>query len=87
MNCKYCHLKTHYIDKCPTIICKNCKDIGHPQWLCKLKKLPKNNTNLDKKYSFNDEIKKKPIIENIIEKNINYYLKLDTVLWGDLVNV
>ena len=38
MNCKYCHLKTHYIDKCPTIICKNCKDIGHPQWLCKDKK-------------------------------------------------
>ena len=38
MVCKYCHLNTHLIDKCPTIICKNCKEIGHPQWLCKLKK-------------------------------------------------
>ena len=42
MNCKYCHLKTHYIDKCPTIICKNCKEVSNPQWLCKDKK---NNNN------------------------------------------
>jgi hypothetical protein len=38
MLCKYCHLKTHLIDKCPTIICKICRDIGHPQWLCTKKK-------------------------------------------------
>ena len=37
MNCKYCHLNTHLIDDCPTIICKICKDIGHPQWLCNKK--------------------------------------------------
>jgi hypothetical protein len=46
MLCKYCHLNGHIIDKCPTIICKNCKDIGHPQWLCKLKKM---NSNKNKK--------------------------------------
>lgn len=34
-NCKYCHLPGHVIDKCPTIICKHCKAIGHPNWLCK----------------------------------------------------
>ncbi len=34
-NCKYCHLAGHVIDKCPTIICKHCKAIGHPNWLCK----------------------------------------------------
>jgi hypothetical protein len=34
--CKYCHLSGHVIDKCPTIICKHCKAIGHPNWLCKI---------------------------------------------------
>ncbi len=33
--CKYCHLSGHIIDKCPTIICKHCKAVGHPNWLCK----------------------------------------------------
>ena len=87
MNCKYCHLTTHNIDKCPTIICKNCKEIGHPQWLCKDKKIVKNvinktkNINLDKKYTFSDELKKSP--EITILKNINYYLKLQNQDWSD----
>ena len=93
MNCKYCHLNTHYIDKCPTIICKNCKEIGHPQWLCKEKKHNKNQVNksnnlvnLDKKYNFPDEIKKKTSeTENIGIKNIDYYLKLQKEEWSDLV--
>jgi hypothetical protein len=98
MNCKYCHLKTHYIDKCPTIICKICKEVGHPQWLCKEKKISKNNhnnhnnsntnnINLEKKYNFSDEIKKKPSNDIIIQKNMNYYLNLENELWGDLVSV
>lgn len=100
MICKYCHSKNHLIDKCPTIICKNCKDIGHPQWLCKLKKNnnssnnSSNNTNsynntlnLEKKYCFSDEIKKKPSNEVIIQKNINYYLKLEDKLWGNLITI
>jgi len=87
MNCKYCHLNTHYIDKCPTIICKNCKEIGHPQWLCKLKKNNKNNiNNFEKKYSFSDEIKKKPS-ENFVEKNIKYYLNMENMKWGDLISI
>jgi hypothetical protein len=81
MTCKYCHLNTHLIDKCPTIICKTCKEIGHPQWLCKSKKNNKVlNNNIEKKYFFNDDIKKAPSIE----KNINYYLKLKDELWGNL---
>ncbi len=24
----------HVIDKCPTIICKHCRAVGHPNWLC-----------------------------------------------------
>jgi hypothetical protein len=107
MLCKYCHLKTHLIDKCPTIICKICKDIGHPQWLCKEKKKmkkdhKKDNTKyetkyeskyeskkdnnyakiIDNKYSFSDEIKKKE--HEVIEKNINYYLKFKDELWSNL---
>ena len=81
MICKYCHAKTHLIDKCPTIICKVCKEIGHPQWLCKLKKNTKSNS-IEKKYFFSDEIKKKPTNEVIIQKNIDYYLKIEDKLWG-----
>lgn len=91
MLCKYCHLKTHLIDKCPTIICKICRDIGHPQWLCtKKKEIKKNddkNYKLDKKYSFNDELKKKeshtPVVQ-VVEKNIEYYKKLRGELWSNL---
>lgn len=83
MICKYCHAKTHLIDKCPTIICKVCKEIGHPQWLCKLKKNTKCNT-IEKKYFFSDEIKKKTINEDVIQKNIDYYLKIEDKLWGNI---
>ena len=94
MNCKYCHLKTHYIDKCPTIICKNCKEIGHPQWLFKDKKSNNNNNNiknnksinLDKKYNFSDEIKKKST-DNVLQKNINYYIKLSDEKWSNLITI
>jgi hypothetical protein len=89
MICKYCHQKTHLIDKCPTILCKNCKEVGHPQWLCKQKKQVKvnnkiNNNTIEKKYTFSDEIIKKQDSENIVYKNINYYLKLQDKKWGDL---
>lgn len=86
MLCKYCHLKTHYIDKCPTIICKTCKDVGHPQWLCKNKKPIINNmNNISKKYCFTDEIKKKPENPTLqVQKTLNYYLKLKDELWGNL---
>jgi hypothetical protein len=91
MSCKYCHLNTHFIDKCPTIICKNCKEIGHPQWLCKDKRNNKQsnvkNMSLEKKYSYADEIKKKPSSENLNQKNINYYLKLKDEKWGNLINI
>ena len=85
MNCKYCHLSTHYIDKCPTIICKICKEVGHPQWLCKDKKASKS-INIEKKYNFSDEIKKKQTEVNV-QKNINYYLKLNNVNWSDLISI
>ena len=101
MNCKYCHINTHYIDTCNNIICKNCKDIGHPQWLCKQKKNTKqnntiNNTNsntntnnnnklIENKYSLSEDIKKKSSNEQVINKNINYYLKISKQEWGNLI--
>ena len=85
MVCKYCHSNSHYIDKCPTIICKNCKDVGHPQWLCKQKKI-NNNKTLEKKYFFTDDNKNKQNVEPIsIVKNINYYLKLENKSWSNLI--
>ena len=94
MNCKYCHMSTHYIDDCPTIICKNCKDIGHPQWLCKnSKNLNSNinqynkNKNSDNKYNLLvEQIKKKSNNENINYKNIAFYSKLGNIEWGNLVS-
>ena len=89
MNCKYCHLNTHYIDSCPTIICKNCKDVGHPQWLCKQKKNIKQNTTklIEKKYILTEDIKKKTSNEQFINKNINYYLKISKQEWGSLISI
>jgi hypothetical protein len=37
MVCHYCHSKDHSINQCPTIICRYCKQVGHPKWLCKSK--------------------------------------------------
>lgn len=122
MVCKYCHLNGHLIDKCPTIICKNCKEVGHPQWLCKLKKnkiketklnktepikKTNSNINLENKYSFTDEIKKKDSKSDskidsksdskidrksdskndIIIKNISYYIKMQKYDWGNIITV
>ena len=91
MICKYCHENTHYIDVCPIIICKICKDIGHPQWLC-IKK--KNNNKLSNK-SLNDNTKKdlnyinkkdlddvkNESSDNLSDKNLNYYIKNVNESW------
>lgn len=37
MYCKYCKKNTHEIDNCQDIICKICKQYGHPHWKCKSK--------------------------------------------------
>ena len=37
MYCKYCKSQEHYIDNCPDIICRLCKQFGHPHWKCKTK--------------------------------------------------
>ena len=74
MICKYCHENTHYIDVCPIIICKICKDIGHPQWLC-IKK--KNNNNKLPNKSLNDNSK----------KDLNYINKKDLDDGKKILNV
>lgn len=38
MSCKYCYQTDHTIENCKTIICKLCRDSGHPHWLCKKSK-------------------------------------------------
>lgn len=82
MNCKYCHSNEHIIDKCPSIICKLCKKQGHPQWLCtKDKNLKKNN--IENKYNFSDDLKKKNN-DVKITKDINYYLKLKNTKWSEI---
>ncbi len=70
MICQYCHSNTHTINSCPTIICRYCKQSGHPKWLC-----------------INKEIKNKNINnKKMIEKNIQYYLKIQNYKWSDIIN-
>lgn len=38
MSCKYCYQTDHTIENCKTIICKVCRESGHPHWLCKKSK-------------------------------------------------
>jgi len=84
MICKYCHLSDHVIDDCPTIICKRCKEIGHPQWLCTEKK--NNNFKLEKKYQFSEDIKKNNVTtESFSNKNIEHYLKLEKKNWSEFI--
>jgi len=58
MLCKYCKSKKHVIDDCHYIICKLCKQKGHPNWKCNIK----NNTN--KNINTN-------VLMNKIDNNIN----------------
>ena len=37
MFCKYCKSPDHFIDNCTDIICRQCKQYGHPHWKCKNK--------------------------------------------------
>ena len=78
MTCQYCHSKDHTINNCPNIICRYCKQVGHPKWLCKNKN---NIENKEKKY-YNDNEK----IKKQIDKNINYYLKLQKYKWSEIIN-
>jgi hypothetical protein len=34
MICKYCKSQNHLIDTCQDIICRVCKQYGHPHWKC-----------------------------------------------------
>ena len=68
MTCQYCHSKDHDINNCPVIICRICRKIGHPKWLCKNKELKQTKT---KKFT---------------EKNIPYYLKIESLKWSDINN-
>ena len=93
MNCKYCHLSTHYIDECPTLICKNCKKVGHPQWLCNQSKMNRNNNisnncSNNNKFMLGDEIVKKKSndVVNNNYKTITSYLKMIDVEWGTLID-
>ena len=76
MTCQYCHSNQHNINNCPTIICRYCKEIGHPKWLCK----NKDNKDKDREKKNNKKEKK------VIEKNINYYLKIEKLNWSNIIN-
>jgi hypothetical protein len=72
MTCHYCHSNDHIINDCPNIVCHYCKKSGHPKWLCKNK---------------NDKLPKKKIqIKNNIEKNLEFYLKLENKKWSEIIN-
>lgn len=66
--CKYCKKKNHTIDNCTEIMCKSCKEYGHPHWKCKNKK---------------ETIKEnKTVIKR--EQSINEILQYKNMKWGDI---
>jgi len=70
--CQYCHSKDHNINNCPTIICRYCKQIGHPKWLCKNKEVNKNKKKfIDKNIQYYLKIKDLKWSE-IINNNIHH---------------
>ena len=75
MTCQYCHSTTHNINNCPNIICRYCKQSGHPKWLC-----------INKEVKNKNFINKNIINKKIIEKNIQYYLKIQNYKWSDIIN-
>lgn len=52
--CQYCHSKEHDINTCPVIICRYCRKVGHPKWLCKEKDkyIKKKKKNIDKNIEY-----------------------------------
>ena len=58
--CQYCHSEEHDINNCPVIVCRYCKQVGHPKWLCKNKdcqKHNKKNNNIEKNIDYYNKIK------------------------------
>jgi hypothetical protein len=82
MYCKYCKKNNHEIEKCPDIICKNCKNYGHPHWKCKSKNNISSNPIISN--NLNNLIKKNLIEEDNNNYDINYYLQFIDKLWGDI---
>jgi len=81
MYCKYCKKTDHQIDKCNEIICRTCKEIGHPYWQCK-KKYNVNRSTMINPVK-NVEEKKEDIIN--IKRNINYYTDFIGKQWALMV--
>jgi hypothetical protein len=69
MSCQYCHSKEHDINNCPIIICRYCKQVGHPKWLCKNKdKNIKNKKHVEKNIEYYLKLKEykwSDIINNV----------------------
>jgi len=92
MICKYCKNKNHAIDNCPDIICRICKQYGHPHWKCKKNLTNKshgptiqvsNNTsnNISKKKHRPSKFNTFESTENV---NIEYFKQYLDVSWGEI---
>lgn len=86
--CKYCKSKEHNIDNCKEILCKTCRQYGHPHWKCK--KTKNNNNNApglgfirDNKYNKNKIINRNKEEENNIP-NIKEYLQYMDKSWSEI---
>jgi len=94
MYCKYCKKRDHDIDNCKDIMCKTCKQYGHPHWKCNNSNNNNNNGNNNgnnnngsnsNNSNSNNEKRKKPIL-NIVDDNINlnYFIKYLDISWAEI---
>jgi hypothetical protein len=95
MSCKYCFQTDHTIEQCKTILCRVCKEIGHPHWLCnKDKKNAKKTTS--KPMITIPKTVEKPIESNVqtpklntngieTKRDIHFYMKQSQRKWSDIL--
>ena len=71
MSCKYCFQNDHTIEQCKTILCRVCKEIGHPHWLCAKDKKSTNNRKIDTKAEIKKVVSKPMLSPKASTSNVN----------------
>ncbi len=99
MSCKYCFQTDHTIEQCKTILCRVCKEIGHPHWLCNKDKKSVKKTS-SKPMIHISKSNEKPIESSLSPKtnpipvsssisetkrDIHFYMKQSQRKWSDIL--
>jgi hypothetical protein len=99
MSCKYCFQTDHTIEQCKTILCRVCKEIGHPHWLCNKEKKnvkktvskpmitisKQNEKPIESNHSSPKQIQIPVSIGSETKRDIHFYMKQSQRKWSDIL--